>query len=162
MSDREEYCEWEIDLPRGQFAVRFAEFLGCEPEDILDELGGEFWMHLRWGEKGVHENIREHRAELIAIPADKATPGDLLRLRATNEALSGVSNIRRNRNAQAHLTAMGVARIFERLGREITFGQLPNGTGPSTPFGRAVQKAFELLGIEANWRRPAEAARQKF
>lgn len=52
-----------------------------------------------------------------------------------------------------------VARAFVYHGVKVTFGVRPDGAGPSTAFGRAVEGALKELGIDAGWRRPAEHAR---
>src|SRR5690606_24479933 len=61
------------------------------------------------------------------------------------------------KNLAAHDVAGAVRKLFRKIGREITFGQRPEG-GPSTDFGRAVEVAIGAFGIRADWRRPAEAA----
>ena len=163
MNESDGTARWVANEPgEDVFAQRFAEYLDCDPDDVLAEFGSTFRMYFRWAEKEAHENIKERRAYLISVPADVATRREMEELEMVEEILSDISNIRRNRNAQAHLTALCVARLFKRLGRNVRFGISGSNTDePSTPFGRAVRESFSLLGIKANWRRPADAARKK-
>jgi hypothetical protein len=92
-------------------------------------------------------------------------------------------------NHKANAIAEFVAQVFEKLNRPITFGISGHDDGPSTDFGKAVQKClaiydvralpktsihcsqnpsqklapFELRenGSPAHWRRPAQAAYER-
>lgn len=163
MSDSDGTARWVAHEPgEDVFAQRFAEYLDCDPDDVFAEFGGTFRMYFRWADKEAHANIKERRTYLISRPMDEATQREMEELEVVEDLLSDISNIRRNRNAQAHLTALCVARLFKRLKRKVTFGISGSNTQePSTPYGHAVRKSFLLLGLKANWRRPADAARKK-
>lgn len=60
------------------------------------------------------------------------------------------------KNWAAYEVALGIAELFVRLRRPITFGQTDGQ--PSTDFGRCVEASFEIFEIEANWRDPARSA----
>ncbi|WP_146111583.1 hypothetical protein [Defluviimonas denitrificans] len=63
-------------------------------------------------------------------------------------------------NIAAAAVAEGIRRLFRRRRKRITFGQHPEG-GPSTEFGRAVEFSIGAFGVLADWRRPAQKAKEK-
>lgn len=63
------------------------------------------------------------------------------------------------KNLAAHWVAERIAVLFRITKRNIGFGL--DGGFPSTPFGKAVDHAFAVFGIDADWRQPAKAAAQK-
>jgi hypothetical protein len=154
------------------FAFSFASYLGCEPDDVLAGFGPGFRLHWRWAGTKAHSNILERRAALRCEVKSAATSRALQELDLIADLLTGVSNRSRGRNAQAHMLAFGVARIFERLGRDITFGAHPDMTRgerhkewkvPSTVFGWSVLQAIELTGLEPErWQAPTRAAAKAF
>lgn len=88
----------------------------------------------------------EHLADVLAQDAESLKQWSRTRIRTGG------------RNLAAHSVALAMRRLFRRLRREITFGQHPGG-GPSTDFGKAVEFAIGAFGLKANWRRPAQEAR---
>lgn len=77
------------------------------------------------------------------------------------DAYSARFNRAGGRNPAAHIVAEAMRRIFRRLRKPITYGQLSAGGGPSTEFGREVEFALGAYGLTADWRRPTEAAVNK-
>jgi hypothetical protein len=65
------------------------------------------------------------------------------------------------RNPAAYIIAEGMRRVFRRLRKNITFGNLPDGSGPSTEFGKEVKFALGAFGVLADWRRPTAEASDK-
>ncbi len=76
----------------------------------------------------------------------------LLRITAGPEKLSTKGGV----NWPAREVAKIVAQAFAYHGAKVTFGIKPDGTGPSTAYGRAVELALKELGVKAHWRRPAK------
>lgn len=60
------------------------------------------------------------------------------------------------KNLSAYWIAERIADVFKHTGRNVGYGA--EDGFPSTPFGKAVDHAFAVFGIEADWRRPTEAA----
>ncbi len=60
------------------------------------------------------------------------------------------------KNWASYDIAHGIAQIYKKLGRTITFGH-DNGV-PTTEFGRAVCGALEAFSVQSNWREPARQA----
>lgn len=146
------------------FAHVFAQYLSCDPDDVLAAFGPEFRLHWRWAGRQAHENIIERREALRREVKSAATSKALQELDLIADLLTGVSNRSRGRNAQAHMLALAVGRTFQRLDERVTFGTHPYETDdrhaamPSTKFGRAVYHAFKLTGLTANWEAPAKKA----
>ena len=65
-----------------------------------------------------------------------------------------------NRNIAAHNIGISIHRLFQKLGKPITWG-ITDG-GPSTDYGRAVEYALAAFNIKADWRRPAQSARDTY
>lgn len=65
------------------------------------------------------------------------------------------------REPAAYVIARGIARAFKMQGRSVTWGVNQAQAGePSTDFGRAVQFAFKVFGVEQDWKLPAGSAQQ--
>lgn len=60
------------------------------------------------------------------------------------------------KNWAAYDIAQGVAQLFFRLDRRITFGHQDGE--PTTEFGRSVQISIKAFALKANWREPARYA----
>jgi|SRR6056297_112848 len=65
-------------------------------------------------------------------------------------------------NYYARTIALRLARLYAReTGKKPTFGLARDGGHPSTDFGRALERVFDVLKIEATVRHPAEWAISK-
>ena len=66
----------------------------------------------------------------------------------------------RSRNHYAYIIADRMARLYVcmKLARP-GVGESSDGNHPSTDYARAVEEAFEILGISAHWKAPALEAR---
>ncbi|WP_299739087.1 hypothetical protein [uncultured Roseobacter sp.] len=66
---------------------------------------------------------------------------------------------RGGKNWQAEQVARNMGKLFKEIEIELTFGHYDGH--PTTDFGRAVQFAFERLGVDANWREPTRKIAQR-
>lgn len=65
----------------------------------------------------------------------------------------------RMRNHHAYAIAFRLARYYrQEAGKEPTYGTSSDGRHPSTEFCRALEEVYEVLGIDAGIRQPAEWA----
>ncbi len=67
----------------------------------------------------------------------------------------------KGRKERARIIADCVANLFVATGRPIGKGTSQSDGEPSSPYGKAVKKALEIYGIDANWRQPAIAAAER-
>lgn len=151
-----------------------AEAIGCTVADVEAAFGNLFGFALWAAERSESGAAEKDAAELHAIAdaLDKAPLFDLsdmrdeVRLRA--KAAEHFTDPRaypatKGRKERARVVAYAVARIFAATGRNIGKGTSQNDAGePTSKFGQAVQQAFKIYGIEANWKQPAKDAAAEY
>ena len=132
-------------------------------------------------ERGVFQIQKDHWSE--AIPSLKE---GLLSSMIVAQKRIGRGSGQGRANHKANAIAEFVAQVFEKLNRPITFGISGHDNGPSTDFGKAVQKCLTIYNVRsapkktihyarsitkpvapleviengnpADWRRPTQAA----
>lgn len=147
-----------------------AEFIGCTLADVETAFGNLLGFALWAAERSESGAAKKDAAELRAIAdaLDKVPAADLsdmreeVRLRA--KAAEHFTDPRaypatKGRKERARVVARAVARIFAATGRNLGKGTSQNDAGePTSKFGQAVRQAFEIYGIDANWKQPAKDA----
>jgi hypothetical protein len=135
-----------LELPRGSFGIQSnLDVLLKDARDVTT----------------ARDDMAYLNTAMRALRKLSSPPADVLeRLEAERNRCHGRLALfppKGSRRADAYFVAMIVSHAFGVVGRQITFGQSPDGK-PSTPYCRAVMTAFEILGIEGTWRGPAKAA----
>lgn len=152
-----------------------AEAIGCTVADVEAAFGNLFgfalWAAERSESGAATREARKLRQWAAELDAD-TSPFDLSEARNALLFTAGVAEhftdpraypATTSRKERARVVAHAVARVFAATGRNIGKGTSQNDAGePTSKFGQAVQQAFEIYGIEANWKQPAKDAAAEY
>jgi hypothetical protein len=141
---------------------RLAQELGLPQGVFGDWAATEGMMHAAQRAMTAQADLDALERALHALngfSGDLSDVTDRLRLEITacKHRLAAFPKSKRKR-LDAYFVADKVAIAFKSSGRELTYGQMPDGSTPSTPFCRAVAMALQILEIDCGWRGPAREA----
>lgn len=148
-----------------------AKFVGCDVSEVEAAFGNLFAFAI-WAAERSENGVARQEAKELRSMADllgNAKHFDLSEMRGELLFNANVAEhftdpkaypATKGRNEQARVIAHAIARLFVAKGRKLTIGKSAYTGDPSTDFGRAVQAAFSIYKIEANWYRPAKDARE--